>query len=127
MSIPTGSDDLKQNPLEFWDDEEFADDEIFELYNLGPEDYYYYLVLRWLILSQKTDDEILEQIELEKQEIKKIDEIYKKGTFFDRIRWFLGIRSPSLECLREHHKNEIDILERFLKIRKEDKQCVQTK
>ena len=113
------SDDLKQNPLGFLGDEEFADDEIFELYNLGPEDYYYYLVLRGLILSQKTDDEILDQIESEKQEIKKIDEKYKKGTLFDRIRWFLGIRSPTLECLREWHENEIDILERFLKVRKE--------
>ena len=114
------SDDLKQNPLGFWNDEESADDEIFELYNLGPEDYYRYLRFRELMLSQKTDDEILEQIELEKQEIKKIDEIYKrKGALFYRIRRFLGILSPSLECLREYHENEIDILERFLKIRKE--------
>ena len=114
------SDDLKQNPLGFWDDEEFAEDEIFELYDLDSEDYYHYLILRGLMLSQKTDDEILEQIELEKQGIKKIDEIYKrKGALFYRIRRFLGILSPSLECLREYHENEIDILERFLKIRKE--------
>ena len=114
------SDDLKQNPLGFWDDEEFAEDEIFELYDLDSEDYYHYLILRGIMLSQKTDDEILDQIESEKQEIKMIDEKYKKGTLFDRIRWFLGIRSPTLECLREWHENEIDILERFLKVRKED-------
>ena len=113
------SGDLKQNPFGFWDDEEFADDEIFELYNLGPEDYYYYLRFRGLMLSQKTDDEILEQIELEKQEIKKIDEIYKrKGRLLDWIRRFLGIQSPSLECLREYHENEIDTLERFLEVRR---------
>lgn len=76
----------------------------------------YYYALWTVALANMTDDEILEQINCRKQEIERMSA--REATLSERVKRFLGIRSPSRETLREINKQDIKFLEKFLEERR---------
>ena len=76
----------------------------------------FYYALWTIALANLTDDEIIEQINYKKQEIERMNA--RKATFRDRVKRFLGIRSPSQEFLREINEQDIKFLEQFLEKRR---------
>ena len=76
----------------------------------------YYYAFWTIALANLTDDEIIEQINYKRQEVERMTA--RKATFPERVKRFLGIRSPSQETLREINEHDIKFLEQFLEKRR---------